>query len=134
MNRSNYREDIDIWALIRWRGAVKSAINGKRGQEFLKELLAALDSMQDRVLIKNKLECDGQFCALGLVGNKRGLDLSKLDPFDPIDISEAFDIAQALAQEIAFINDYDYDCYYMYESKEARWNRMRKWVHEQITS
>lgn len=32
MSRSGYSEDLDMWDLIRWRGAVKSALRGKRGQ------------------------------------------------------------------------------------------------------
>jgi hypothetical protein len=46
MSRSQYIDDCDDnWQLIRWRGMVASAIRGKRGQQFLKDLLAALDAM-----------------------------------------------------------------------------------------
>lgn len=50
MSRSGYNDDCDGWALIRWRGAVNSAINGKRGQAFLRELVAALDAAYDDFL------------------------------------------------------------------------------------
>ena len=44
MSRSGYIDDMDDrWAAIMWRGAVKSAIKGKRGKAFFKEMLAALD-------------------------------------------------------------------------------------------
>lgn len=33
MSRCGYSDDYDQWALIRWRGAVESAIRGKRGQD-----------------------------------------------------------------------------------------------------
>jgi hypothetical protein len=45
MSRSGYSDDHSEWDLIRWRGAVASAIRGKRGQAFLRELLVALDAM-----------------------------------------------------------------------------------------
>ena len=45
MSRSGYGDDIGQWDLIRWRGAVQSAMCGKRGQAFLKEMLAALDAL-----------------------------------------------------------------------------------------
>ena len=38
MSRSGYSDDLDNWDLIRWRGQVSSAIRGKRGQGFLREL------------------------------------------------------------------------------------------------
>ena len=45
MSRSGYTDDYDDgyeWANIRWRGAVKSAIRGKRGQATLKAILDAM--------------------------------------------------------------------------------------------
>jgi hypothetical protein len=41
MSRSGYSDDCDGWALIRWRGAVNSAIKGRRGQQALREIVAA---------------------------------------------------------------------------------------------
>lgn len=55
MSRSGYTEDCDGWDLIRWRGAVASAIRGKRGQAFLREALAALDAMPEKQLISHDL-------------------------------------------------------------------------------
>ena len=34
MSRSGYTDECDGWELVRWRGAVNSAIRGKRGQAF----------------------------------------------------------------------------------------------------
>lgn len=45
--------------MIRWRGAVASAIRGKRGQAFLREMLAALDAMPEKRLIAGSLVFDG---------------------------------------------------------------------------
>ena len=44
MSRSGYGDDYgddDPLAIGRWRGAVNSAIRGKRGQQTLREILAA---------------------------------------------------------------------------------------------
>lgn len=105
MSRSGYSEDCDGWALIRWRGAVTSAIKGTRGQQLLREMAAALDAMPDKRLVSGELEEDGEFCALGVLGAQRGLNLDAIDPEDPECVANAFDIAPALASEIVFEND-----------------------------
>lgn len=45
MSRSGYSDDIDQWDLICWRGAVASAIRGKRGQAFLLEMWKAMTAL-----------------------------------------------------------------------------------------
>lgn len=132
MSRSGYTEDCDGWALIRWRGAVKAAIRGKRGQSFLREMLASLDAMPEKRLITDELEataedgeCEGGVCAIGAVGQSRGIDMTAIDTYEHDDLGKAFGIARALAQEIMYEND---DCSWGNESPEQRWERMRRWV------
>jgi hypothetical protein len=108
MSRSGYSDDFgddDPWALIRYRGAVKSAIKGKRGQALLRELLAALDAMPEKRLVAGELEAEGSFCALGLVGQLRGLNLASIDTYDVETLGPKFNIAEALAREIMWVND-----------------------------
>ena len=70
MSRSGYIDDFDDqWSLICWRGAVKSAIRGKRGQSFLRELRDALDAMPIKKLISDDLVRDGEVCAIGAVAD-----------------------------------------------------------------
>lgn len=46
MSRSGYVDDCDdMLALGRWRGAVRSAIRGARGQSLLREALVILDAL-----------------------------------------------------------------------------------------
>lgn len=131
MSRSGYSYDCESWSLIRWRGAVNSALRGKRGQEFLIELRDALDAMPEKRLIAHELQSsDGCYCTLGVVGAKRGLDMTTIDPEDREAVSAAFGIAPAMAAEIVFMND-EADWYE--DSPESRWTRMRRWVGEQIT-
>lgn len=125
MSRSGYSDDCDGWALIRWRGAVESAMKGKRGQKFLIELAEAMDAMPVKELIANELVEHGSFCALGVVGRKRGIAIESIDPEDSRTVADQFGIANAMAQEIVFMNDEGawYD-----ETPQQRWSRMRQWV------
>jgi hypothetical protein len=106
MSRSGYSDDIDNWALIKWRGRVASATRGKRGQKLLRDLLAALDAMPDKRLIAHELVTeDGEHCALGILGAQRGIDLSLLDPEEYDAVASVFDVASPLVQEIVYMND-----------------------------
>ena len=129
MSRSGYSEGCDGWELICWRGAVASAIRGTRGQALLREMRDALDAMETKELIYGELEAEGQHCALGVVGAKRGMDLAKIDSYDPFSVGEAFGIARALAAEISFIND---DGYGWRSTPAQRWANVRAWVESQI--
>lgn len=160
MSRSGYIDDIDDPLVLgRWRGRVASAIRGRRGQALLKEALAALDAMTDKKLVSGHLVFDGfqpvwdgeevvvggdvlvdrygnalpmgSVCLLGAVGQRRGVDMSTMDPEDSDRVSAAFDIADPLAREIVFENDENGP--YM-ETPEHRWKRMRAWVASHIKS
>lgn len=124
MSRSGYSEDLDQWALIKWRGQVASAIRGKRGQAMLRDLLQALDEMPVKRLIAEELEADGEVCALGALGKKRQIDMNELDPEDSDAVAVTFNIAPQLAREIVYLNDE----WNRRETPEERWARMRAWV------
>jgi hypothetical protein len=61
--------------------------------------------MPDKRLVAGELEADGQFCALGVVGQARGLDLANIDTYDVESMGPKFNIAEQLAREIMWIND-----------------------------
>jgi hypothetical protein len=129
MSRSGYSDDCENWSLICWRGAVTSALKGKRGQAFLLELRDAMDAMPEKRLVADVLEADGQFCTIGVLGAKRGINMEALDPDDREGVAEAFGIAPALAAEIVFMND---EGSWNAETPEQRWVRMREWVESNI--
>lgn len=132
MSRSGYSDDAENVAM--WRGAVASAIRGRRGQAFLKETLAAFDALPERKLIENNLvEKDGAVCALGAVGKARAMDLQKIDPEDSETVASAFGLAHAMACEIMFVNDEGVG-YWAKETPEQRFERMRRWVESKIRS
>ena len=129
MSRSGYVDEIsDQWRHIRWRGAVNSAIKGKRGQSFLQELADALDELPQRRLIAGDLERDGDVCAIGALGLKRNVLMYSINPEDSDLVADSFGVARALVCEIEYINDE----WYASETPEQRWKRMREWVGEQI--
>lgn len=132
MGRSGYSDDLDSTALAMWRGRVASATRGKRGQAFLRDLLAALDAMPEKRLIANELVADGEVCAIGSVGVLRGVDMQNLDPYDADAVGAAFNIAPCLAQEVMFENDDDFSYAIIGETPEHRWERVRAWVAKQI--
>lgn len=148
MSRSGYYDDIDDnWAWIRWRGYVASAIRGKRGQSFLREMLAAMDAMPEKKLIANDLEvADGCVCAIGSVGKARGIDMSALDPENYDAVAATFGINEKLAQEIVFMNDeafifetdakgyikHDENGKSIYLTPEGRFKKMRAWIVSHI--
>jgi hypothetical protein len=146
MSRSGYSDDGDYCNL--WRGAVNSAIRGKRGQALLRDLLSALDAMPEKRLVAGELEASGEFCALGVVGHAKGLNLRSIDTYDWEALGKNFNIAEALAREIMYIND-DAVGYHEFirtgdpypnEWKRAevkdiparRWDIVRKWVDKNI--
>ena len=144
MSRSGYSYDLDQWTLIRWRGAVASAIRGKRGQSLLRELEAALVALPGKRLIDNEFANSEkqQVCALGAVAVKRRLDkgvaladaLKDVEEKYPEDsaaevASEEMNVADALVKEITSIND---DYYYGTSTPEERYHRVLTWVREQI--
>lgn len=138
MSRSQYTDDMDDLAMGRWRAQVASATRGKRGQRLLLDLLAALDAMPEKALVTGDLETkDGDVCALGALGRVRGVDMSKIDPQEPEQVADAFNIAHQLAQEIVYMNDEYFDFEYVNNVRvditpEMRWAKMHTWVAGQI--
>lgn len=126
MSRSGYVDaygDDDL-AMGRWMGVVASAARGQRGQSFLRDLIEALDAMPVKRLIKEDLRKDGEVCALGALGAKKGLDLESLDPEDYDVVAKSFNIAAPLVQETVFMNDE----FYYDSTPEKRWEHIRKWA------
>ena len=131
MSRSGYSDGCDSWDLIRWRGAVASAIRGKRGQAFLSEMVEALDALPAPRLISDKLvnEC-GDCCAIGSVALRREIETAEIDPYDRCYVARVFGISEALAAEIAYKNDE----HFTIETPEQRFARVRAWVVSKLAA
>jgi hypothetical protein len=146
MSRSGYSDDLENWSLIRWRGAAASAIRGRRGQAFLREMLDALDALPEKRLIAGDLVREGEVCALGAVAVARGTDVSDVDPEDHEAVAAKFGITHTLACEVEYIND-EIDGHHFEvvdfasgerrnrwrdDTPEERFERVRAWVASQI--
>jgi hypothetical protein len=128
MSRHGYSDDLDPLELGRWRGMVSSAIRGKRGQKFLREMLSALDSMEEKRLVGGVLGTEhGGVCALGAVLKGRGEDVSAFDPYDHKKLAALMDVSYCLIQEVEFVND-DTGAMSTFE----RWETVRAWVVKRI--
>lgn len=150
MGRAGYSDDWDGEGPPPefWRRAVVNAMTGKRGRQFLCDLRDALDAIPTKRLIAGELQdADGEVCAMGSVGVRRGVDMSALKR--PADCSEEdwesdwdcesyenarilakwFNIAPSLAQEVMYQND---EASWDTETPEKRWLRIRKWVAKKL--
>ena len=146
MSRSEYSNDCDIWDLIRWRGAVTSALRGKRGQAFLREMETALLELPKKELVEGDFANQNGVCALGSVALRRKVKsgvtheeaMKQIVKEWPQESEECGDIAssrlgiaRAMAKEIMFLNDDDF--FYSREKPQARYERILKWVRDKIT-
>lgn len=132
MSRSGYHDyecDRDEGMLNLYRGAVESAIRGKRGQRLLRDLRDALLAMPERRLIAHEFVDNGQYCALGVLGAQRGLPVETMDFDAPAFVGQKFDIAESMAREIAWANDEgpSWGC-----TPEQRWRSVMAWVLENL--
>jgi hypothetical protein len=132
MSRSGYTDDFgddDPLAMGRYRAAVDSALRGKRGQVFLRQLIGALDAMPEKKLIRDDLVDDqGCVCALGAVGKACGIPLEDLDPYDAKELGFVFNIAESMAREVAEVNDQSGS------TPESRWEQVRRWALSELRS
>ncbi len=127
MSRHGYTDNCENIGM--WRGTIASATRGKRGQAFFRALLEALDAMQEKRLVVGELQTkEGAVCALGCLGQARGVDLSSVNTEDWSTLGELFDIAPQLAQEVMFVNDE----HFRVSGPEARWRIVRDWAARQI--
>lgn len=135
MSRSGYMGDLDDLDLehsdlIQYRGRVASATRGARGQAMLRELLEALDAMPAKELIQDDLvgRETGACCTIGaLLVHKEVPDPWKYHE-DNEKLADELDVDECLVAEI----EYENDEFYRLEGPAERWERMRKWVANQI--
>ena len=134
MSRSGYSDDYEGNHLELYRHAVSRAINGKRGQTFLRSLLSDLDAMPNKRLAAYEWVKDGEACALGVAAQARGLEaiFATFYPDDysaPENAAHLLGIAESMARELVYIND---EGSWGRETPEERWTRVRAWVAGRI--
>ena len=153
MGRSGYTEWDDCdeytqWAMIRQAGALKSAVRGKRGQDFLRRLAAALDAMPEKSLcaIPDEVDydpvtepcagrlglSDGQVCVLGSLALAEGRDPKAIDATDHKALGGMFNVAPIIVRQLEWDNDQPYGHDRNKSDGEARWSYLREWVREHL--
>lgn len=129
MSRHGYGDcdDASNWDHIKWRGQVASAMRGKKGQAFLREMLKALDALPRPRLVAGVLQegewgeeedtivpvKDGDVCAFGAVGRSRNIEMpAHRDAEDAEDddlshevVQRLFGTPEAMSCEIMYVND-----------------------------
>jgi len=146
LNEADFDSTEDVLQYGRFRGQVSSAIKGKRGQQFFRAVIEALDAMPEKRLIRNPMntadagpdgdveydslgDADGNVCVLGALAKHRGLPVLEFDAEDHDKLAETFNVAPQLAQEVMWMNDEYFDRGF---TPEARWKNMREWAEKQL--
>lgn len=143
MSRHGYSDDFDDYLSYgRYRGQITSALRGRRGQRFLRELINVLDAMPVKRLFAIDYDQDGLYqkvddehrndldlcrpCALGAIANARGWeDRMDLNASEHHVIASRLDIHENLVAEVQFKND---EGWHGIMSEESRWQFMRDWA------
>lgn len=138
MSRSGYSNcgELDQRDVAMWRGRVASAIRGKRGQRLLRDLIESLDALPQKRLVPDLLVDGGEVCALGSCGIHRRVEgLENIDPEDHVGLSQMFDVAACMIQEIEHVNDEAgkrWDSNGPVDDPERRWKEVRAWAVENL--
>lgn len=132
MSRSGY---VDDWSpeMNLYRGTVERSLRGKRGQAFLRELRKYLEEMEVKRLVAGSFRerASGEFCTLGVVADRRDVDLEHLNRLVEEEggwgIAEeagrALGISRAMAAEIMYMNDE-----WAATAPRDRWVQMYEWT------
>jgi hypothetical protein len=105
--------DWEPWMDGQRAGALRSAIRGRRGQQFLRDLVSALDALPEPELSAGALEDKetGCCCAFGAVRRHRGAESAPLG-FHPMEedvtpdrLTEPFDVSPTLAWAVVSANE-----------------------------
>lgn len=134
-----------------WRGNLHRQIRSKRGQAFLKELLAAIEVLPDKRLASGVIaKPDGPVCSLGAMALARRIASGEdprlvLDELSSIIVDDSDErwkgeeieewakqelaCPSHLAWEIPFVNDYGS---FHSETPESRYERMVAWTRAKI--
>lgn len=116
--------------LALYRGRVERALRSKRGQAFLREMIAAFDALPEKRIIASQLIGNGgECCSIGAVCKARGTDVTLVDCENPKAVAFAVGVAESMAAEIEFMND---EWCGRHESPADRWARMRAWAVDQL--
>jgi hypothetical protein len=130
-----YDDDLDYFQEGLIAGALRSAIRGKRGQQFLRDLVQALDALPSPELAAGALEDEktGCCCAFGAVRRFRGADAVPLwfhpmeEDMTPDNLAEPFNVSKTLAWAVVQANE-DGMIGNDESKRRLRWKQVRDWA------
>ena len=135
MSRAGFGDDDGTYPYELWERTVENAINGKRGQKFLHELIAALDALPEKKLISYRLRDDtGAVCALGAVCARKQIDTAPLEPGEDEEylhwppLAGALNISETLVRVVEHENDEADEWCDRKLTPEGRWQHVRDWA------
>lgn len=120
-------------------GALRSAVQGKRGQQFLRDLVQALDALPLPELAAGALEDEetGCCCAFGAVRRLRGADAVPLwfnpmeEDMTPDNLAEPFNVSETLAWAVVQANE-DGMTGNDESTRRLRWKEVRNWAVQRL--
>lgn len=133
MSRTWEGESDDPLDWGRYEAAKRSTLRGRRGQAFLRELIAALDALPRPELSEGALgdRRTGCVCALGAVALAQGDSFDDLAAdngnWGPEDAADWYNISPTLANEIISAND-DWRDGNSVDVRQSRWRYVRGWA------
>lgn len=135
MSRLYCEDDYDYRQEGLRAGWIRSAIRGKRGQSFLRELVTALDALPSPELSCGALEdlATGCCCAFGAVRRLRGPESVKLwfhpeeEDTSPDDLAKPFGVSLTLAWAVVQANE-DMNESNTEQGRRRRWADVRAWA------
>lgn len=139
MSRAGFGDGDDTYPYELWERTVQNAITGKRGQKFLRELVAALDALQEKKLTTHRLRDEtGMVCAIGAVCVRKGIDTQPLEPREDEEhlhwppLASALNISETLVRVVEHENDERDECRFPRWTPEERWQHVRDWAQGMI--
>jgi hypothetical protein len=135
MSRLYYEDDFDYRLEGLQQGWLKSAVRGQRGQQFLRDLVAALDALPTPELSCGALEDaeTGCCCAFGAVRRFRGPENVNLwfhpeeEDITPDDLANPFGVPQTLAWAVVQVNE-EMNESNTEQGRRRRWAEVRAWA------
>ncbi len=138
--RINYSEDEDYPGQFGlWQGNCQRSLSGRKGQESLRELEAALLALPSKRLISGVLEENGDVCAIGALVRHKNIK-PEADPEEEMeDIGVECGMPRLVAWKVVEMNDVDLTSKWSVDGNkiiiytpEERYTEMLKWVQAQL--
>lgn len=116
-----------------WQANCRRSLNGRAGQEALRDLESALLAMPEKRLIVDDLAVDGEVCAVGALMRARGVPQGRLEEIsgdDDTDVLAAKEarVPRLVGWKLVELNDYELE----HVTPEQRYERVLDWVRERL--